>query len=80
VREPTRIALVARAVIVGILSVSLIGCGIIERLTGEAARKRARAEAAKEQSQTLQLKVMRFADQYVERMERRTTQLARKYA
>ena len=80
VREPTRIALVARAVIVGILSVNLIGCGIIERLTGEAARKRARAEAAKEQSQTLQLKVMRFADQYVERMERRTTQLARKYA
>jgi len=75
-----RSAVVARAAIVGILSVSLIGCGIIERLTGEAARKRARAEAAKEQSETLQLKVMRFADQYVERMERRTTQLARKYA
>jgi hypothetical protein len=79
-RRPAACATAARAVLVGILSLSLIGCGIIERLTGEAARKRARAEAAKEQSQTLQLKVMRFADQYVERMERRTTQLARKYA
>jgi len=69
-----------RSSLVVVLSVSLIGCGIIERLTGEAARKRARAEAAKEQTETLQLKVMRFADQYVERMERRTTQLARKYA
>jgi len=79
-RRPARIATAVRALLVGIVSVSLIGCGIIERLTGEAARKRARAEAAKEQSQTLQLKVMRFADQYVERMERRTTQLARMYA
>lgn len=75
-----RVATVVRTVLVGILAASLMGCGISERLTGEAARKRARAEAAKEQSQTLRLKVMRFADQYVERMERRTTQLARKYA
>lgn len=65
----------ARVGLVAILSVALIGCGIIERLTGEAARKRARAEAAKERSETLQLKVMRFADQYVESIERRTSQL-----
>jgi predicted DNA-binding ribbon-helix-helix protein len=69
-----------RLLLVFALSVNLIGCGIIERLTGEAARKQARAEAAKEQSQTLQLKVMRFADQYVERIERRSIEMARLYS
>jgi hypothetical protein len=69
-----------RLLLVAVLSVSLIGCGIIERLTGEAARKRARAEAAEERNQTLQLKVMRFADQYVERIERRSTEMVRRYS
>jgi hypothetical protein len=69
----------AQVALVVALSINLIGCGIIERLTGEAARKRARAEAVKEQSQTRQLKVMRFADQYVESIERRTAQVERWY-
>jgi predicted DNA-binding ribbon-helix-helix protein len=68
-----------RFLLVVALSASLIGCGLIERLTGEAARKRVRAEAAEEQNETLQLKVMRFADQYVERIERRSTAMVRSY-
>lgn len=73
------IARAAQVALVAALSINLIGCGIIERLTGEAARKRARAEAVKEQTQTRQLKVMRFADQYVESIERRTSQVERRY-
>lgn len=69
----------AQVALVVVPSISLIGCGIIEPLTGEAARRRARAEAAKEQTQTLQLKVMRFADQYVESIERSTFQVERRY-
>jgi hypothetical protein len=61
--------------LVVVLAASLIGCGIIQRLTGEDARKQARIEDAKERNQTLQLKVMRFADQYVERVVRRADQL-----
>jgi hypothetical protein len=71
------------AVLIGLavlVCVNLVGCGVIQRLTGEAARKQARAEEAKEQSQTLQLKVMRFADHYVERIARRADQLVADYA
>jgi hypothetical protein len=50
------------------LVVALPGCGIVERLTGEAARKQQRAEEAKARSQELQLKVMRFADTYSEQV------------
>jgi hypothetical protein len=57
------------------LAASLIGCGIIQRLTGEDARKQARTEEFKDRSKVLQLKVMRFADQYVERVTRRADQL-----
>ncbi|MDH5209751.1 MAG: hypothetical protein OEW34_14005 [Burkholderiaceae bacterium] len=61
--------------LVVVLAASLIGCGIIQRLTGEDARKQARIEEAKERNKVLQLKVMRFADQYVERVTRRADQL-----
>jgi hypothetical protein len=58
------------------LLVALAGCGIVQRVTGEAARKQARQEAAKASSRALQQKVMRFGDQYMERVVRRTEQLA----
>ena len=58
----------------------LNGCGIIERVTGEAARKNAQVEKAKEESQILQLQVMRFSDEYVENMSRRSSQLVEDYA
>jgi hypothetical protein len=58
------------------LAVILSGCGIIQRLTGEAARRQAREQAAKEQLQTLQQKVMRYADAYSERVARRTLDFA----
>jgi hypothetical protein len=63
------------AVVLALL-VALAGCGIVERVTGEAARKQARQEAIKARSQELQLEVMRFGDQYMERVVRRTEQLA----
>jgi hypothetical protein len=65
----------ATTVVLG-LFIALCGCGVAQRMTGEAARKQAREEAAKEQSQALQQEVMRFADLYVERVVQRTEQLA----
>ncbi|MGH8863031.1 MAG: hypothetical protein ACREVZ_00040 [Burkholderiales bacterium] len=56
---------------------ALAGCGIFERLTGQAARDEARAETARQQSEALQQKVMRFADQHIESVARQTGQLAR---
>jgi hypothetical protein len=74
------VALATGILVLPVLAVNLAGCGIIERLTGESARKQARAEEAKEQSQTLQLMVMRFADNYVERVTRRSDQLLQEYS
>jgi hypothetical protein len=53
--------------LLGLLTI-LAGCGVFERITGQAARKQARAEAAKAQAQELQLKVMRFGDTYLEQL------------
>lgn len=58
------------------LPVALPGCGFIGNLTGETARKQARAEEAKQQSQALQQKVMRFADRYVESVTLHAQELA----
>ncbi len=55
---------------------ALTACGVIERITGEAARKQAREEEARAWSQTEQQKVMRFADEFVERVVRATEVLA----
>lgn len=55
-----------------ILVLALAGCGTIERLTGESARKQARAEEAKTKVEELQLKVMRFSDTYSEQIVTRT--------
>jgi len=62
--------------IVTVMVFALMGCGIIERVTGHAARKQAREAAAKAESQALQQKTMRFADEYMERVNRRTDALA----
>jgi hypothetical protein len=81
-REYLAPALPGRAGFLAILScclaagLTLTGCGIIERLTGEAARKEARAEQARQRSEALQQKVMRFADQYLEQMVRAMEPLA----
>ena len=53
------------------------GCGIIERLTGIAARKEAKQQQIKAQTQALQQKTMRFGDQFVEGITYRTAELAR---
>jgi len=58
--------------LLGVLS----GCGIVERVTGEAARRAAREEAAKSQSRELQQRVMRFTDHYMELLAQRTDELA----
>lgn len=59
-----------------LLPLALGGCGFVQNVTGETARKQARAEEAKQQSQALQQKVMRFADRYVETVTLHTQQLA----
>ncbi len=59
-----------------VVPIILNGCGIVERLTGEAARKQARAEEAKQRIEALQQKVMRYADQYVEQLSSVTEILA----
>ena len=50
------------------LMIALPGCGVFERITGQAARKQAQAEEAKARVQELQLKVMRFGDTYIEQL------------
>lgn len=65
-----------RPVVIAGLAVALSGCGIIERLTGIAARKEARQAQIKAEAQALQQQVMRFGDQYIERVTRRTAVLA----
>lgn len=70
---PARALLVALALI---LPSALPGCGFVQDITGETARKQAAAEDAKQKSQALQQRVMRFADQYVETVALQTQPLA----
>ena len=57
-----------RLVLLLVLLTALPGCGVFERITGQAARKQAQAEEAKSRVQELQLNVMRFQDTYVEQL------------
>ncbi|HSN70249.1 MAG TPA: hypothetical protein VLT59_02020 [Steroidobacteraceae bacterium] len=52
------------------------GCGIVERLTGIAARKEAKQQQIKAQTEALQQKTMRYGDQFVEGVTYRTSELA----
>ncbi len=59
------------------LLIALAGCGVFERITGQAARKQAQTEEAKARAQELQLKVMRFGDTYLEQLLLNSNRLVR---
>ncbi|MEJ2514359.1 MAG: hypothetical protein P8080_07365 [Gammaproteobacteria bacterium] len=62
-----------------LMTVIVSGCGIIERATGQAARRQQMEIEQKQLSESVQLAVMRFSDQYRETIETEAETLVRRY-